>query len=276
MSRSKLYLVDLAGSEKIPYISTDNPKHIKELTAINKSLSTLGNVISALASSGRRSHIPYRESKLTRILQDSLGGNTRTILIACVAPTIVHCSETLSTLQFADRAKNVKVTVKANTVVDDKVTLAKAQAEITRLKALLGHALKQIEEKAFAANNGALGGTLNLDMLHLTEENENLKRENGSLKKLLKSGVSSSRVSKNNPTSPSSDNGSVSRYNSSIEGEKPKGKPGFLSNVDRFGVGKPSFDNVGNYLKAANKFKKLNNLRAGSDYDSGKSVDCFY
>eukprot|EP01040_Poterioochromonas_malhamensis_P004365 gene4365-4679_t len=115
MARSKLFLVDLAGSEKIPYVANDNPKHIKELTSINKSLSTLGNVISALATSNR-SHIPYRESKLTRILQDSLGGNTRTILIACVAPTIVHSSETLSTLQFADRAKNVKPEEMSETV----------------------------------------------------------------------------------------------------------------------------------------------------------------
>src|SRR5262249_43208419 len=84
MCRSKLYLVDVAGSQKIPYLAFDNPKHLKELTSINNSLSTLGNVISALASS-TRSHIPYRDSKLTRILQDSLGGNPRTILIACVA-----------------------------------------------------------------------------------------------------------------------------------------------------------------------------------------------
>ncbi len=82
--------------------------HLKELTAINQSLSSLGNVISALSSKAR-SHIPYRDSKLTRILQDSLGGNTRTILLSCVTPSTQHASETISTLQFTDRAKNVMV-----------------------------------------------------------------------------------------------------------------------------------------------------------------------
>ena len=81
-------------------------RHVKELTSINKSLSSLGNVISAL-SSASRTHVPYRDSKLTRLLQDSLGGNTRTVLVACVAPTELHSAETISTLQFADRAKQV-------------------------------------------------------------------------------------------------------------------------------------------------------------------------
>jgi regulator of replication initiation timing len=272
MSRSKLYLVDLAGSEKIPYISTDNPKHLKELTSINKSLSTLGHVISALAST-TRSHIPYRDSKLTRILQDSLGGNTRTILIACVAPTIVHSPETLSTLQFADRAKHVRITVKANTVVDDKVTLAKAQAEITRLKALLGHALKQLEEKS-----SSLGLTArNIDMLELSEENERLKRENQSLKKLMKTAslpMKATNKQQREISSPTSDS-SLYKYGSdrdggSVDGDgksKNKKNAAFMSGVDRFG--RPSFDNVGNYLKAAGKMKKLNNLRE-MESESGK------
>ena len=161
INRSKLNLIDLAGSEKIPFAASDlssNAKHMKELTSINKSLSSLGNVISALASNNR-SHIPYRDSKLTRILQDSLSGNTRTILIACVAPTVQYVSETLSTLQFADRAKNVMLTVKPNTLVDDKFLLAKAHAEITRLKTLLAHALKQVDQlKKSAAKSGGGGG----------------------------------------------------------------------------------------------------------------------
>jgi kinesin family protein 3/17 len=150
--KSKLSLVDLAGSEKMTSLSASEskikqiniPRHIKELTSINKSLSSLGNVISALSSSSR-SHIPYRDSKLTRLLQDSLGGNTRTILVACVAPTIGHAPETISTLQFADRAKSVMLKVKANTVVDDKEVLARAYAEIDRLKMLLKHSLKSNE-----------------------------------------------------------------------------------------------------------------------------------
>jgi hypothetical protein len=278
MSRSKLYLVDLAGSEKIPYISSDtnNPKHIKELTSINKSLSTLGNVISALSSSNR-SHVPYRDSKLTRLLQDSLGGNTRTILIACVAPTIVHCSETLSTLQFADRAKNVKLSVKANTVVDDKVTLAKAQAEIVRLKALLSHALKQLEEKT--SSGGELSSA---DMVELAEENDRLKEENASLKRALKTqngngGGGGGSVSYK-PFNGNGESISASPKSDSAAGKQLKA-PGFLSGADRFGNAAPgptrrsSFDNIGNYLKVAKRIKsksKLGAIRAALENgDSG-------
>ena len=204
ISKSKLNLIDLAGSEKIPYTTdSNNQKHMKELTSINKSLSCLGNVISALTSANR-SHIPYRDSKLTRILQDSLSGNTRTILIACVAPTILHTSESFSTLQFADRAKNVMLSVKANTLVDDKVLLAKANAEISRLKALLTHALKQLEQKASSENSN--GGEIE----RLLNENEDLRRENASLLK---------RMHADSHTSLASHSNSVSSTN---EGREPR------------------------------------------------------
>ena len=145
---SKLSLVDLAGSEKMSTIDpidskislSDAPKHVKELTSINKSLSTLGNVISAL-SSNTRTHIPYRDSKLTRLLQNSLGGNTRTILIACIAPTSLHTVETMNTLAFADRAKSIMIKVRANTVVDDKELLARANQGVERVKKLLSLSL---------------------------------------------------------------------------------------------------------------------------------------
>lgn len=78
-----------------------------------------------------------RDSKLTRLLQDSLGGNTRTLLIACVAPSSQHAAETFNTLQFADRAASVMVKVRPNVVIDDKVLLCRAQVEVARLKRLL-------------------------------------------------------------------------------------------------------------------------------------------
>jgi hypothetical protein len=144
--RSKLSLVDLAGSEKMQSMNPDNTSahHLKELTSINKSLSSLGNVIASL-SKKKRLHVPYRDSKLTRVLQDSLGGNTRTVLITCIAPTVLHASESSSTLQFADRARNVMMKAKANMVIDDKVLLADAQTEIARLKLLLKQALQKLE-----------------------------------------------------------------------------------------------------------------------------------
>jgi hypothetical protein len=129
-------------------------EHLKELTAINQSLSSLGNVISALASK-HRPHIPYRDSKLTRILQDSLGGNTRTILLSCVTPSLVHATETISTLQFTDRAKNVMIKSRANLVIDDKALLSNAQAEISRLKLLLKQALLRIETLTRGTGAGA-------------------------------------------------------------------------------------------------------------------------
>lgn len=104
--QAKLSLVDLAGSEKMDSGLTISKGHFKELRSINQSLSTLGNVVSALSEKGR-THIPYRDSKLTRLLQDSLGGNTKTTIIACVNPSAEQTLETINTLQFADRAKKV-------------------------------------------------------------------------------------------------------------------------------------------------------------------------
>lgn len=104
--QAKLSLVDLAGSEKMNSALNITKAHFNELRSINQSLSALGNVVSAL-SEKHRTHVPYRDSKLTRLLQDSLGGNTRTTIIACVSPLAMQRSETVSTLQFADRAKKV-------------------------------------------------------------------------------------------------------------------------------------------------------------------------
>ena len=103
LQKAKLNLCDLAGSEKINKSEAMNQAHFKELTNINLSLSTLGKVIHSL-SQNKKMIIPYRESKLTRLLQDSLGGNTRTCLIATLSPILDCVDETLNTLKFAERA----------------------------------------------------------------------------------------------------------------------------------------------------------------------------
>lgn len=108
----KLYLVDLAGSEKVSKTGAEGSV-LDEAKNINKSLSALGNVISALAD-GNKSHIPYRDSKLTRILQESLGGNARTTIVICCSPASFNESETKSTLDFGRRAKTVKNVVCVN------------------------------------------------------------------------------------------------------------------------------------------------------------------
>ncbi|XP_050937488.1 kinesin-like protein KIN-1 isoform X2 [Cucumis melo] len=105
----KLNLVDLAGSEKVEKTGAEG-RVLEEAKTINKSLSALGNVINALTCGpmGRGNHIPYRDSKLTRILQDALGGNSRTALLCCCSPSPTNSSETLSTLRFGARAKHIK------------------------------------------------------------------------------------------------------------------------------------------------------------------------
>lgn len=108
----KLYLVDLAGSEKVGKTGAEG-ETLEEAKNINKSLSALGNVISALAE-GVKTHIPYRDSKMTRILQDSLGGNCRTTIIICCSPSAYNEAETRSTLLFGTRAKTIKNAVQAN------------------------------------------------------------------------------------------------------------------------------------------------------------------
>uniref|UniRef100_A0A8D0CZD6 Kinesin-like protein n=1 Tax=Sander lucioperca TaxID=283035 RepID=A0A8D0CZD6_SANLU len=108
----KLYLVDLAGSEKVGKTGAEGTV-LDEAKMINKSLSSLGNVISALAE-GSVSYVPYRDSKMTRILQDSLGGNCRTTMVICCSPSAFNDAETRSTLMFGQRAKTIKNTVSLN------------------------------------------------------------------------------------------------------------------------------------------------------------------
>lgn len=100
--RGKLNMVDLAGSER-PSKTGATGARMKEGIKINLSLTALGNVISALVESGKGKHIPYRDSKLTRLLQDSLGGNTKTVMIAAIGPADYNYEETLSTLRYANR-----------------------------------------------------------------------------------------------------------------------------------------------------------------------------
>ena len=131
VSAGKLNLVDLAGSENIQRSGAEN-KRAAEAGLINKSLLTLGRVINALVD--KSSHIPYRESKLTRLLQDSLGGRTKTCIIATVSPAKSNLEETISTLDYAFRAKNIKNKPQVNQMVSKKTLLKEFAAEIEKLK----------------------------------------------------------------------------------------------------------------------------------------------
>ncbi|XP_072308299.1 kinesin-like protein KIF17 [Eucyclogobius newberryi] len=130
----KLNLVDLAGSERQSKTGATGER-LREATKINLSLSALGNVISALVD-GRSKYIPYRDSKLTRLLQDSLGGNTRTLMIACLSPADYNYEETLSTLRYANRAKSIQNKPRINEDPKDAL-LRQYQDEIKKLKAIV-------------------------------------------------------------------------------------------------------------------------------------------
>lgn len=130
----KLNLVDLAGSERQSKTGATG-KRLKEASKINLSLSALGNVISALVD-GKNIHVPYRDSKLTRLLQDSLGGNSKTLMIANIGPASYNYEESLTTLRYANRAKNIKNQPRVNE--DPKEALLREyQEEIQRLKNML-------------------------------------------------------------------------------------------------------------------------------------------
>lgn len=108
---AKMHLVDLAGSERAKRTKAEGAR-LKEGIHINRGLLSLGNVINAIVDNHK--HIPYRDSKLTRLLQDSLGGNSRTVMIACVSPADINFEETLNTLRYADRARHIRNKPKIN------------------------------------------------------------------------------------------------------------------------------------------------------------------
>ena len=128
---SKLNLVDLAGSEKTSKTGTTGER-LKEATKINLSLTTLCHVIHALTSKSS-THIPYRDSTLTRMLQDSLGGNTKTMMISTIGPSENNYQETMSTLRQASRAKKIKNQPKINVDMKDQL-LMEYQKEIEYLR----------------------------------------------------------------------------------------------------------------------------------------------
>jgi hypothetical protein len=135
MMKAKLTLVDLAGSERIKRTGAEGAR-MKEGININKGLFVLGQVVSALSEWGQQggskksnAHIPYRDSKLTRLLQDSLGGNSRTVMIACISPAQSNAEETINTLRYAERTRNIK-----NSAVRNLVSGGLSSAEAAALR----------------------------------------------------------------------------------------------------------------------------------------------
>ena len=140
----KLNMVDLAGSERVK-LSGASGKHLDESRRINKSLSALGNVINALTDP-KTKHIPYRDSKLTRLLQNSLGGNCKTSMIAMISPYDGSFNESISTLNFAKRAKSIRIKANINEELNQNALISQYENELNRLR-------KELEEKNRIINN---------------------------------------------------------------------------------------------------------------------------
>lgn len=168
----KLNLVDLAGSERQAKTGAQGER-LKEATKINLSLSALGNVISALVD-GKSTHIPYRDSKLTRLLQDSLGGNAKTVMVANVGPASYNVEETLTTLRYANRAKNIKNKPRVNEDPKDAL-LREFQEEIARLKAQLEKL--EIEKRAIVEDHSLVAEEKKRLLKEKEKKMEDLRRE---------------------------------------------------------------------------------------------------
>ncbi|KAG7972164.1 hypothetical protein I3843_07G169400 [Carya illinoinensis] len=168
-----LNLVDLAGSERIAKTGAGGVR-LKEGKHINKSLMVLGNVINKLSDGAKqRGHIPYRDSKLTRILQPALGGNAKTSIICTLAPEEVHIEETKGTLQFASRAKRITNCVQVNEILTDAALLKRQKLEIEELrKKLQGSHAEVLEQVILKLRNDLLKYELEREKLHMELEEE--------------------------------------------------------------------------------------------------------
>ncbi|NXN17949.1 KIF4 protein, partial [Indicator maculatus] len=175
---SKLHLVDLAGSERQKKTKAEGDR-LKEGININRGLLCLGNVISALGDENKKAgFVPYRDSKLTRLLQDSLGGNSHTLMIACVSPADSNVEETLNTLRYADRARKIKNKPIVN--VDPQA------AELHHLK----QQVQQLQVLLLQAHGGTLPVSINSmapseNLQSLMEKNQSLMEENQKLSRGL-------------------------------------------------------------------------------------------
>ncbi|XP_046812560.1 kinesin-like protein KIF21B isoform X3 [Lucilia cuprina] len=174
---SKFHFVDLAGSERMKRTGATGER-AREGISINSGLLALGNCISALGDKTKKIlHVPYRDSKLTRLLQDSLGGNSQTIMIACISPSDCDFMETLNTLKYANRARNIKNKVQVNQDQNSR-TISQLRREVASLQLEL---LEIKQGKRVVDNNG------DASISDTFYENEMLLHDNKRLQQRLKS-----------------------------------------------------------------------------------------
>lgn len=193
---SKIHLIDLAGSEMVRKTDATG-KRLEEAKHINKSLSALGKVIFALTTAPTTSakekdpqlvnqpkqsqHIPYRDSKLTRLLQDSLGGNSRTLLVLAVSASRLHIQESIATLRFGERARQLRTKPTVNTVIDDTHGLKKALIYANKQIMALTATVTELQDQLKLFQNNQLKNTISSSS---TSNNNNNKDKEQSLRQL--------------------------------------------------------------------------------------------
>ena len=159
---SKFHFVDLAGSERLKRTNAEGDRK-KEGISINQGLLALGNVISALGDESRKSsHVPYRDSKLTRMLQDSLGGNSQTLMLACVSPSDLNYGETVNTLHYANRARNIKNRVMINQEWFSSTGGSVGAMEKDREIKMLRQTVSQLRTEIAMIRAGGVGAAANI------------------------------------------------------------------------------------------------------------------
>ena len=176
-NKIKLNFCDLAGNEKFKNIGKFTKQHFAEMKSINQSLSTLGKVVNMLASGTNNIHLPYRESKLTRVLQDSLGGTSSSYLLATLSPNPKYIEESNLTLQFAQRTSKVKVHIK-----DELEDVKQGVKVVDHLKGEINYLKKMLQIKR--SGNGISSYIFRIKQLE--KENSKLKTSNFSIKEYKK------------------------------------------------------------------------------------------
>jgi hypothetical protein len=190
-----LTIVDLAGSERISKSGSEGIR-LEEAKKINLSISSLGNCINALANNLNLQHVPYRESKLTRILIECLGGNSKTSICACVSPYLMNYDETFTTLQFASRAIKIKVNAFVNEKVEMKKTYEKLIDYLNIEGIIKDHKISEKDAKELKNNLSKLiQGKAN--DINKNEENNHSLPQNDSLNKVNKIFHSQSAIQNN-------------------------------------------------------------------------------
>ena len=271
----RIYFVDLAGSEKMSKTGIEGGTGLKEAQNINKSLMTLGMVINSLTEGAK--HIPYRDSKLTRVLQESLGGNSMTNLVITCSPNFMNQSETLSTLRFGQRAKLIKNKVVANTqqsVKELMIKLKKAEEKIASLEKIIQGKggeinidiknIKKVEisDKNFKCEEcKVIAGQLNYvknELINTMTENEELAKYKEELCEEIKN--------KNNEIIKLND--IIQTYEFQLEGYKEE-------NDNYFNEIKNYMDLIMNELKELKtSIKNKDILNIGKIYNSSYKINC--